>query len=817
MIVCYAPTMITTTGIWQGNNPLDYSLPLFILQLTLVVVTTRILVFALKPLRQPRVISEILGGIILGPSVLGRSKKFAETIFPLRSVMVLETMANLGLLYFLFLIGVEMDITVLKRTGRKAVVIAIAGMILPFLIGVSFALVLHERSDQYARLGTFILFLGVTLSVTSFSVLARVLAEIKLLNSDIGRLALSSALVNDMCAWILLAFAIALAENEVTSLASLWVILSSAVFVAVCVYIVRPLISLMMRRSSEDESVSEFYICIILTGVMISGFITDALGTHSVFGAFVFGLVIPDGPLGITLIERLEDFVSGLLLPLFFAISGLKTDVSSIEGFGTWAILALVIILACAGKVAGTLVFSLFYKIHFYEGLTLGLLMNAKGLIEMIVLNVLDDKAFAIMVIVAIVMTSIITPIVTNIYKPARKSAPYKRRTIQRSKPDGEFRVLACVHTPRNVPTVINLLEASHPTKRSPICTYALHLVELTGRSSAMLIVHSTRKSGRRALNRTQAQSDHIIRAFEKFQQHASFVTVNPLTAISPYSTMHEDICEVAEDKRVSFIIVPFHKQQTVDGGMEPTNPAFRTINQNVLANAPCSVGILVDRGLTGSTRSAANRHVVVVFFGGADDREALAYAWRMSEHPGINLSVMRFIPGENVTETAAAAAAESGREIVTVETGDDRREMQVDEECVNEFRARTSNDPSVVWTEKIVNNGEETVAAIRAIDPMHDLFIVGRGRGQTSPLTAGLTDWSECPELGAIGDLVASSDFAATYSVLVVQQYTGVEMVGEMAAGTADSPDPHHERPFDMERRSPPPRGGSSSHHPQP
>ncbi|KAL1549020.1 Cation/H(+) antiporter 15 [Salvia divinorum] len=811
MIVCYAPTMITTNGIWQGDNPLDYSLPLFILQLTLVVVTTRILVFALKPLRQPRVISEILGGIILGPSVLGRSKKFADTIFPLRSVMVLETMANVGLLYFLFLIGVEMDITVIKRTGKKALVIAIAGMILPFLIGISFAFVLHEKSE-FVRLGTFILFLGVALSVTSFPVLARILAELKLLNSEIGRLAMSSALINDMCAWILLAFAIALAENEAASLASLWVILSSVLFVVFCVCVVRPLISWMIGSSPEGESVSEFYICLILTGVMVSGFITDALGTHSVFGAFVFGLVIPNGPLGITLIERLEDFVSGLLLPLFFAISGLKTDISSIKDFSTWAILAVVIVLACAGKVAGTLLVTLYYKIPFYEGLTLGLLMNAKGLIEMIVLNVgkdqkvLDDQAFAIMVIVATVMTSVISPIVTTIYKPAKKFAPYKRRTIQRTKPDGEFRILVCVHTPRNVPTIINLLEASNPTKKSSICTYVLHLVELTGRSSAMLIVHTARKSGRPALNRTQAQSDHIIHAFENFQQNVGFVSVNPLTAISPYSTMHEDICEVAEDKRVALIIIPFHKQQTVDGGMEATNPAFRTINQNVLANAPCSIGILVDRGLTGSTRLAGNQiahHVAVLFFGGPDDREALAYASRMSEHPGINLTVLRFTPGENDT-MGEPRRGQSGREILTVATENDR-EKQMDAEFINQFRARTSNDPSVIYTEKFVNNGEETVAAIRSIDVIHDLFLVGRGEGQTSPLTAGLTDWSECPELGAIGDLLASSDFAATCSVLVVQQYVGAEVFGEAAAGTPDSPGQLHDRPFDLGRRTSP------------
>ncbi|KAJ0097095.1 hypothetical protein Patl1_27971 [Pistacia atlantica] len=795
-IVCYAPNMITTNGVWQGDNPLDYSLPLFILQLSMVVVTTRILVFILKPFRQPRVISEIVGGIILGPSILGRNTAFANAVFPLRSVMVLETMANVGLLYFLFLVGVEMDMSVIRRTGKKALALAVAGMVLPFLIGAGFSILLHNKSHQMS-LGTFILFLGVALSVTAFPVLARILAELKLINTELGRIALSSALVNDMCAWILLAFAIALGENESTSLSSLWVILSGVAFVIFCIFIVRPAISWMIRRTPEGETFSEFYICLILTGVMIAGFITDAIGTHSVFGAFVFGLVIPNGPLGLTLIEKLEDFVSGLLLPLFFAISGLKTDIGAIQGTFTWGILVLVIILACAGKIVGTLIVATFYQMPAREGVTLGLLMNTKGLVEMIVLNVgkdqkvLDDESFAIMVVVAVIMTAIITPIVTTIYKPARRFLPYKRRTIQRSKPDSELRLLVCIHTPRNVPTIINLLEASHPTKKSPICVYVLHLVELTGRASAMLIVHNTRKSGRPALNRTQAQSDHIINAFENYEQHAGCVSVQPLTAISPYSTMHEDICNLAEDKRVALIIIPFHKHQTVDGGMEATNPAFRMVNQNLLANSPCSVGILVDRGLNGSTRLAANQvshHIAMLYFGGPDDREALAYAWRMSEHPGISLTVMRFIPGEDAVGPAAQPSSDlNNPERLTVETDNDK-EKQLDEEFINDFRIKNVNDESIVYTEKVANNGEETVAAIRSMDTAHDLFIVGRGQGMTSPLTAGLTDWSECPELGAIGDLLASSDFAATVSVLVVQQYVGIGPINE-GIGTPDSP----------------------------
>ena len=339
----------------------------------------------------------------MGPSVLGRSATFAQTMFPLRSVMVVETLANMGLLYFLFLVGVEMDITAIRRTGKKSLAIALSGMVLPFVVGSVFAFFLY-KSQGSMTLGTYILFFSLAVSVTAFPVLARILAELKLVNSEIGKIALSSALVNDMCAWILLAFAIALSEND-SSLASLWVILSSILFVVFCIFVVRPAISWMIQRTPDGETISEFYICLILTGVMISGFITDAIGTHSVFGAFVFGLVIPNGPVGVTLIEKLEDFVSGLLLPLFFAISGLKTDIRTIRHPSTWGYLFLVIFLACAGKVIGTLLMSLIYRMTVREGVTLGFLMNTKGLVELIVLNVGRDQEVLLLYILLVTTT----------------------------------------------------------------------------------------------------------------------------------------------------------------------------------------------------------------------------------------------------------------------------------------------------------------------------------------------------------------------------------------------------------------------------
>ena len=403
--------------------------------------------------------------------------------------------------------------------------------------------------------------------------------------------------------------------------------------------------------------------------------------------------------------------------------------------------------------------------------------------IKKYVLQALDENSFAIMIIMIVLMTGLITPVVMTIYKPARRLGTYRWRAIQRKKDIADLRVLVCIHTPRNVATIINLLEASNPNKQSPICILVLHLIELTGRASSMLMVHNIRESGQSAINQTQPESDHIIKAFKNLEMKTGSISVNYFTANSPYSTMHEDICNLAEDKCATFIILPFHKQQTVDGRMAPINPEFRTLNQNVLAKAPCSVGILIDRGLSGSARSSIDQllshRIAVLFFGGPDDREALAYAVRMAERPANSLSVIRFLPNEHAAyHPAMKAKHEKGagpRQLLTLGRTEEERQKQLDDDYIGDVRMGMRNDETFIYREMMVNNGEETLGAIRSVDDNHDLFIVGRGQGMESPLTAGLTDWSECPELGVIGDLLASSDFAVRVSVLIVRQYVGV------------------------------------------
>lgn len=312
-------------------------------------------------------------------------------------------MAHIGLLYFLFLVGVEMDVMVIKRTGRRALVIAVAGMVLPFSIGIVASYGLQRHVSKNLHQASFLLFIGVALAVTAFPVLARILAESKLLNTEIGRIAMSSAIVNDMCAWILLALSIALSDSSergsdgvgkssANALASLWVLVAGVAFVLFCIYAVRPAMRWVMKRTPEGEGVSDFHVCMILTGVMLAGLTTDAIGIHSVFGAFVFGLVIPNGSLGVALIEKLEDFVTGLLLPLFFVISGLRTNLATISDPKTVAALVVVFVLASLGKILGTVLIAIFFTMSFRDGVTLGFLMNTRGLVEMIVLNIGRDK-----------------------------------------------------------------------------------------------------------------------------------------------------------------------------------------------------------------------------------------------------------------------------------------------------------------------------------------------------------------------------------------------------------------------------------------
>lgn len=326
----------------------------------------------------------------MGPSVMGKLKKhsqFLDAVFSVPSLMSLETMGNIGLIYFLFLLGLEMDITTIARVGKKPLAIAITGTVFPFLIGLAAYYLLLPQFGKDFQLGSIVW--ATCLTVTSLPVTAQILANLKLLSTDIGKTTISAALANVITSWILATIMIAMGSNLKKAP---WILISTLGFVLLCFFVIRPIITWTIRRTQKGGSYSEETICIILTAVLGCGMATDILGTTSMVGAFVFGIVIPSGLLGPRFLEVLKGFVEDVLMPIFFTMSGLRTNLDALGSTSSWVLVAAVVALVSLGKVVTTLVVSLLYGMKFRDGMALGVLMNTKGLLAIIAINTGRDR-----------------------------------------------------------------------------------------------------------------------------------------------------------------------------------------------------------------------------------------------------------------------------------------------------------------------------------------------------------------------------------------------------------------------------------------
>jgi Kef-type K+ transport system membrane component KefB len=411
-----AGTVVATTA--SGGAP-AFDLGLLTLQIVVIVATARLAGSVLARFGQPRVVGEMVAGLILGPSVFGRlAPSLSATVFPPASLGFVNAVSQVGLLLFMFLVGLELDVAHVRRRGRTALLTSHASIVAPFLLGTALALGLFPwLAPAGVAFTPFALFVGAAMSVTAFPVLARILADRGMTTTPLGTLAIVCAAVGDVTAWCILAAVVVIARAD--GAASLAVTLAgTAIYLAVMFTLVRPLLARVVERAARPGSSAQSQLAIVMLLALTSAWVTERLGIHALFGAFLVGVLLPStGHLAEAVSSRLRDLMIVLLLPLFFAFTGLRTTVSLISGGWLWLVCGSVLLVAVVGKLGGSALAARAAGMGWRDALSLGALMNTRGLMELVILNVgldigvLTPTLYAMMVVMALVTTALTTPL----------------------------------------------------------------------------------------------------------------------------------------------------------------------------------------------------------------------------------------------------------------------------------------------------------------------------------------------------------------------------------------------------------------------
>ncbi|KAE8665319.1 putative Cation/H+ exchanger 4 [Hibiscus syriacus] len=596
-----APGLMTLlSNVTRLGNILDYSAPRVELQMILTFVLTQAIHFVLKRLRIPIFISQILAGIMLGPTVFRHDDPLIT--MSENSVSILGTVASFGYLFFLFLAGVKMDFSMTYRSGKKALCIGILTVLVPSLVCLFMAHSAPEERQRYRPRDVYVL--AVAHSTISFPVIHSLLSGLKLLNSELGRLGLSSALIGNMLSLLLLTVSQGVIAAHRKGLERAIEHLRGAiVFIVVLVFCFRPLMKWMVRKMAAGGKINSVCLYAAILSFMVAHTVTSTLQIMTPFGPFLTGLAIQDGPpLGSALVEKMEPPLRQA--PSTYRCCGFDCQI--------WSLLPV----------------SFFWKIPTRDALAFAFIMISKGVVEMAIYSNMYDRGvitapiFAYMTLIIIVVASIVPMLVKALYDPSRKYASFHKRSIMHCKYNEELRMLSCVHVPANVNSIIDILSTS--TKESPIALHVLHLIKLSGRATPLFISHDKNQN---TLS-NDYYSENVVLSFKRFERdNWGAVSVKAYTAVTPTNMI-----------------------------IESDNQTIRSLNYSMLEKAPCSIGILVEgrRRLNRynsqpSSNSSSSYNIAVIFLGGKDDQEALALGLRMSENKNVQLTIIHLTSGNMI------------------------------------------------------------------------------------------------------------------------------------------------------------------------
>jgi Kef-type K+ transport system membrane component KefB len=588
-----------------------HPLAILILQILSIILIARLFGWLMTKIGQPTVIGEIIAGIVLGPSLLGLLfPQFSSFLFPPESLVNLQFLSQIGLILFMFIIGMELDIGILKRSAHDAIVVSHASIIFPYFLGVTLAYFLYQDfAPDNISFTAFALFIGIAMSITAFPVLARIVQERNLTKDHLGILAITCAAVDDVTAWSLLAVVIAIVKaGDITG--ALFTIFFSVLYVLFMLLVVKRLLNKIAQTHFTRETVNKPVLAILFGILLMSSYMTEVIGIHALFGAFMAGVIIPANPeFRRVLAEKIEDFSLVFLLPLFFVYTGLRTQIGLLNDPNLWLVCLIIIAVAVTGKFFGSAIAARFVGQSWRDSLVLGALMNTRGLMELVVLNigydlgVLTPEVFAMMVLMALITTFMTGPAIDFVDFINKRKKQFKSI----SKTTNEDKILISFGPPIAGNRLLLLANQMVENKKDQVNITALHLTPSSDISLKEADIFEQE-------------------GFEPILELSKKLGIKIQTKYRATNEVSSEIVDIANEDSYEMLLVGSSKQMF---SRDETGGKIKYF----FDDCNCSVGVLVDRGFNSINN-------VLLIMREPTDKFLLKYAGKFLKNSASQLSI---------------------------------------------------------------------------------------------------------------------------------------------------------------------------------
>src|SRR5258706_1155731 len=583
-------------------------------QLALILAVTRLMGWIFSRFRQPQILGEILAGILLGPSLLGWVAPHAfGRIFPAETLPILSVLGQIGLMFFVFLMGLQLDSALVGGRSKSTIAIRLVSITFPFVLGLGIALPFYDWSIA--------LFMAIALSATAFPVLARILTERNLHRSQAGLISIASAAAHNLVTWCVLAFLLLIVRH------SIQLVIFAAIYLLTMAVLIRPLLARIQMLYQQQDCLGQNMLAAMVLLVLASSFAAQWVGLHALMGSLVLGLLMPRNAQFIRdLTKKFEDFILVFLLPVFFAHVGLNTQIALLNSPQMWAFAIVILLIACIGKIGGGMVAAHFSKLPWRDSAAVGILLNTRGLVLLVILSIgrelqlIPPPLFGIMVLTALITTGMTTPLLNRL-DPPRSRIPEQTLT------PAQF----CI-----------LIPISLPKSGGPLVQIADPLIGPTRESGKLLALHLRRPTEHEVFHPPDETESHTALTPLLSQAQARDLPVEPITFVS--NDVPSDIAQTAANHSVNLVLMGYH------------NPIFGkamlggTVHR-VLTSCPTDIGVFVDRGLRNIDR------ILIPYLGSPHDILALELAARIVRNTSAQATILHVVPPMSVSAAKSAEA----------------------------------------------------------------------------------------------------------------------------------------------------------------